>query len=120
MTAARKCTIRSAKNKAVRAQNDTRDAILTAFPQLTRQDVRCAIMGERGADLVMSELAREVFPFDVEVKARAKIALIYDALTQADRGSGIPLAVVKADRKRLLAVLDLEHLIALVALIDRA
>jgi hypothetical protein len=71
-------------------------------------------MGSQGADVILSTAAKDAIPFDVEAKARAKIALLYEALAQAERHPDrIPLAIVKADRKKALAVLDLDHLLEL-------
>jgi hypothetical protein len=103
-------TTASAKAKARALQQLVRDRIMAAFPTLRDGDVVSTSMGAPGADIVLSPAAQEVFPFKVECKARKGIALIYDALEQADRhkGAGEPVAIVKADRKRPLAVIDLE------------
>lgn len=71
-------------------------------------------MGSNGSDIQLSQAAKASIPFDVECKSRAKIALVYDALDQAKRDPDrVPLAVIKADRKRPLAVIDLEDLLDL-------
>lgn len=73
-------------------------------------------MGSPGEDIQLSPAAQERFQFSVECKARAKIALLYEALSQAERPSErTPLVVVKADRKRPLAVLDLDDFMRLIA-----
>lgn len=105
----------SAKQKGRKAQQLVRDAVLAAFPALAPEDVVSCPMGSNGSDLMLSAEARRQFPFSVEVKARAKIALVYDALAQAERGDGLtPVAVIKADRKQPLVVLSLEDFVKLV------
>lgn len=99
----------SAKAKGRKLQQYVRDAILATFPSLEPDDVRSCAMGSGGEDLQLSPAAARLFPYSVECKARAGIALIYDALAQANQGNGRePIAVVKADRKRPLVVMDLD------------
>lgn len=106
----------SAKAKGRKLQQHVRDAILRLFPGLSADDVVSCPMGSTGMDIWLSQAAQDQFPFSVECKARKGIALIYDALDQADRGNElIPVAVVKADRKRPLAVMDFDVFMALVA-----
>ena len=104
----------SAKAKGRKLQQTVRDAILARFPDLEPGDVRSCAMGSNGEDLQLSPLAARTFPFSVECKARAKIALVYDALEQA-RGQNdrTPLAVLKADHRRPVVVMDLEAFMAL-------
>ena len=67
-----------------------------------------------GNDIVLSPAAQRVFPFSVECKRRAAIALIYDALAQAaSQNDRTPIAVVQADRKRPLVVIDLHDFLAM-------
>jgi hypothetical protein len=109
-------TTASAKAKGRKLQQYVRDYILKCFPALSPADVVSCPMGSTGMDIWLSQAAQEQFPFSVECKARNGIALIYDALEQADRGNDlIPIAVVKADRKRPLAVMDFAIFMALVA-----
>jgi hypothetical protein len=83
---------------------------------LTEDDVVSCPMGSGGADVKLSQAAKEAIPFDVECKARNRIALLYEALEQAQRDpKRIPLVVVKADRKKPLAVLDLDDLLLLIS-----
>lgn len=110
----------SVKAKGRKLQQVVRDKLLALFPHLTEDDVRSCSMGSNGEDILFSTSAREAFPWSVECKARAAIALVYDALDQAKSqirpGQTIkPLAVIKADRKRPLAVIDLDDFLSLVA-----
>lgn len=71
-------------------------------------------MGSNGSDIILSQAAKAAIPFDIECKARAKIGLVYDALEQAKRDPNrIPMAVIRADRKKALVVLDLDHFLEL-------
>ena len=107
----------SAKAKGRALQQSMRDAILAKFEHLTSDDVRSTSMGAPGSDILLSSAAKKAFPFEVECKARKGIALIYDALAQAasqhDGETLTNIAVVKADRKRPLVVIDLEDFLKL-------
>lgn len=105
----------AAKAKGRNLQKKVRDAVLKAHPHLTEDDVRSCPMGSNGEDIQLSTAAKAAFPFSVECKARAKIALVYDALEQArSQNSLTPLAVIKADRKDALVVLTLEDFMRLI------
>lgn len=105
----------SAKAKGRKLQQTVRDAILATFPDLEPDDVRSCAMGSQGEDIQLSPAAQRVFPYSVECKRRAAIALIYDALAQAaGQNDRTPIAVVQADRKRPLVVMDLDHFLAIV------
>jgi hypothetical protein len=105
----------SAKAKGAKLQKHVRDAILKAFPTLEPDDVRSCPMGSHGADIIMSPAAQRAFPYRLECKARKGVSLIYDALEQAShhKGAGEPVAIVKADRRRPLAVMDLDLFLSL-------
>lgn len=104
----------AAKAKGRKLQQKVRDAVLAKYPTLTEDDVRSCPMGSNGEDIQLSTAAKAAFPFSVEAKARAKIALVYDALDQARSQNDLtPLAVIKADRKEALVVLTLDDFMAL-------
>lgn len=109
-------SVASAKAKGRKLQQTVRDAILTAFPSLQPDDVRSCAMGSQGEDIQLSPTARALFPYSVECKARKSIGLVYDALDQArTQNTHTPLAVVKADRKKPLVVIELDAFMALLA-----
>ena len=60
-------TTRSRKAKGRRLQNWVRDSLRGLFLALTDDDVKVAIMGERGADVKLSKRAKNVFPYDIAV-----------------------------------------------------
>ena len=67
-------------------------------------------MGQSGLDVQLSERGMQMFGFAVECKHRAKMA-IYDYFRQAEhngKGKIVPLLIIKQDRSKPLAVLDLE------------
>jgi hypothetical protein len=106
----------SAKAKGRRHQQWVRDKIYEAFPQLEEGDVRSTSMGAGGEDLQLSPAARKVFPYSVECKAFKSFA-IYKVLEQASSNcpkGAEPIAIIKGDRQRPLAVIDAEHFLKLV------
>jgi len=104
----------SAKAKGRRLQQTVRDSILNAFPNLETDDVRSTSMGAGGEDVQLSPAARKLFPYTVECKNLAKIA-VYNYYVQATGHNDYePLVVIKQDRSKPLAVVDLEHFMELV------
>ena len=99
----------AAKAKGRKLQQTVRDAIFDKYPNLTLDDVRSCPMGSNGEDIQLSTAAKAQFPFSVEAKARAKIALVYDAIEQAKSQNDLtPLAVIRADRKAPLVVMTMD------------
>ena len=74
---------------------------------LPEEDVKSTSMGAGGMDVQLSAKARESFPYAVECKSHARMA-IYNLYDQAKANSGElkPLLVVKANRRQPLVVLD--------------
>ena len=105
----------SAKAKGRRLQQAVRDAILSQYPSLEPDDVRSTSMGAGGEDVLLSPAARKLFPYSVECKNLSKIA-VYNYYTQAETNSGKyePLVVIKQNRSKPLAVIDLDHFMELV------
>ena len=104
----------SAKAKGRRLQQHVRDAILKTYPTLEPDDVRSTSMGAGGEDVQLSPAARKLMPYCIECKSLAKIA-IYKHYEQAvGHGDYEPLLVLKQDRAKPLAVVDLEHFMELV------
>ena len=105
---------RSAKNKGKRLQNKIRDLILEKFDILESDDVRSITMGDSGEDILLSPVARKVFPFSVECKNQEKLN-IWSALEQAEENSGnhTPLVIFKRNRTKTYAVLEFDKLLEL-------
>ena len=59
---------RSAKAKGRRLQNFVRDALRDKYSKLEEDDIKSAIMGVGGEDIVLSPAARKVIPYSFECK----------------------------------------------------
>ncbi len=104
----------SAKAKGRKLQQAVRDVILATFPKLEPDDVRSTSMGAGGEDVQLSPAARKVFPYSVECKNLAKIAVFNYYEQATGHGDYEPLVVIKQNRSKPLAVVDLDHFMALV------
>lgn len=85
-----------------------RDKILTTFPELEKDDVRSTSMGASGIDVLLSPAANKRFPWAVECKSHARMA-VYSFYEQAESNateSLRPLVVLKANHKQPLVVLS--------------
>ena len=58
-------SVKSRKAKGRRLQNWVRDELLKRFPSLNENDVVCAIMGEKGVDIKLSDKAKKFIPFAI-------------------------------------------------------
>ena len=106
---------RSRKNKGKRLQNKIRDLILETFKdELEQDDVRSITMGDSGEDILLSPVARKLFPFSVECKNQERLS-IWEALIQAEDNSGkhAPLLIFKRNRSKTYAVLEFKELLKL-------
>jgi hypothetical protein len=106
----------SAKEKGRTLQKWVRDRILDLFKGLLApDDVRSTSSGSNGEDILLSSAARALIPFSVECKNLQAIAA-YKWYEQAKGNSGKhePLLVMKANRKKPLAVLDAEYFFGMV------
>jgi len=103
---------KSSKAKGRVLQNLVRDKIVEVFPHFEVDiDIRSAIMGETGEDIKLSKKAREQFPFSVECKSLASVA-VYRHMEQAQANcpkGATPLVVIKENRKKPLAILDFDY-----------
>lgn len=103
-----KTTSKKAKGRYL--QNWTRDIILHEHPSLEEDDVRSTSMGVSGVDIQLSPAAKKLVPFAIECKNRANMT-VYKDYEQAVRNctkETIPIAVLKANRKKPLVVCDAE------------
>ena len=73
-------------------------------------------MGVTGKDIQLSEAAKKKFPYAVECKSRAKIALIYEAMGQASANADgdTPIAIVKQNQSDPLVVMRIEDFFRLI------
>lgn len=104
----------SAKSKGRRHQQWLRDLIYAMFVELESNDVQSRSMGAQGEDLILSPAALRLFPYSVECKHHKAFA-IYSVYKQAvdNCRSGMPLAVIKANHERPLAIVDAEYFVRL-------
>jgi hypothetical protein len=79
-------------------------------------DIENRSMGCGGEDIILSNAARQKFPFSVECKNQQKLN-IWDSLKQAEANSGehIPLLVFRRNHTEAYACLSLDDLLDLIA-----
>ncbi len=79
-------------------------------------------MGSPGADIILSPAAKRLHPYSYEAKAHATgFTKAYAALAQANRNDGLtPVAVIRHDRTKPLAILALDDLRELQRIVRRA
>lgn len=105
----------SAKAKGRKFQQFIRDKILALFPdKLEAGDVVSTSMGAGGVDIKLSPAALRLFPYAIECKKHAKIAIYswYDQAT-SNAGTHEPLLFIQADRRKALVVVDADHFLEL-------
>ena len=109
----------SAKAKGRKLQQYVRDSILNAFPVLHPDDVRSTSMGAGGEDVQLSFSARLTFPYVVECKNRASMA-VYKDFDQATAHNPAwePLLVIKQNGRAPLAVINFDHFMAMRKLLE--
>ena len=105
-------SVKAAKAKGRRLQQDVRDKIIDLLKSrgIQADDVKSTAMGQGGEDVQLSPLARTFLPISVECKSHKGFA-VYKPYEQAELASGInePVLVIKGDRKKPLAVIDLDY-----------
>jgi len=103
----------SAKAKGRRLQQEVRDAILAAFPELQPGDVRSTSMGAGGEDILLSPAAFRCVPFAIECKNQEALN-VWTALQQAAEHSVMDgLLVFKRNKSPTYVALQLDHFLAL-------
>lgn len=112
-------TIAARKQKARLLQQLVRDKILELDSRLVKDDdVRSTPMGNADVDIQLSTAAKEVFPFAVECKASESVSL-WAAFEQAEQHAAknqlMPLAVMKRNRTKALAILTLDDFFKLLS-----
>ena len=107
----------SAKAKGRNLQKWVRNRILDLVHTLEPDDVKSTSMGCGGEDVQLSPAARKKMPISIECKARKNIA-VYSYYSQAKENcpkSIEPVVVIKADRKKPLALVDAEYFLKLLS-----
>ena len=93
---------------------EIRDILHDIDLTLEEDDVKSAIMGESGEDILLSPAARKLFPFSTECKNQEKLN-IWSSLEQAETNSGnhIPIVIFKRNRSKTFVALEFEKLLEL-------
>lgn len=105
----------SKKAKGRNAQKFVRDLLLELYPCLTEDDIRSTSMGAAGADLQLSAAAKQLIGLKFEVKNQERLAGVYSVYDQAvsHQGSEEPVAVLKMNHRKPLALVDLRYFLNL-------
>lgn len=103
----------SCKSKGRRAQQWVRDKLLEWAPHLKQDDIRSTSMGCGGTDIQLSPAAREIYPYDIEVKNTEKLN-IWSAIAQAEQNAkDFALVVFKRNRSEVYVALKFEDFLKL-------
>ena len=104
----------SAKAKGRNFQNKAREMIMEKLG-INEHDIKTAVMGESGMDIILSKEGRDTFPYAVECKKVEKIN-IWKCFEQACENSDdlTPLLVFSKNRSKVLVCFEFKHLLDLV------
>lgn len=102
----------SAKAKGRRLQQEVADALVAACPGvLEPDDVRSTSMGAPGEDILLSPLARRIYPFSIECKNVEKLN-IWQAIEQAkSQGPYKPMVAFKRNNEEIYVAITLKDLL---------
>ena len=105
----------SAKGKGRRLQNYLRDKLYEYFPSLRMGDIKTAVMGESGEDIILSPAARDLIPFSFECKNQERLN-IWESLSQSEENckENIPAVVFKRNRTKTYITLELVEFIKII------
>ena len=105
---------KTAKQKGRLGQQEIRDALLEAFPELEPDDIKSTVMGDTGADIQLSPAARRRYNISVECKNQESLSVwkAYEQ-AQANCGKSEPVLFMKKNRKKALVVIDADYFISL-------
>lgn len=104
----------SAKAKGRELQKHVVKRIYEYFPMLREGDVKSTSMGAGGEDVQLSPAARDLLPLSFECKSNKRHA-VYKIMDQAESNAGDyePVAVIKQNRSKPLAIVDLDYFLSL-------
>jgi hypothetical protein len=101
----------SAKAKGRNLQKWVANQLLAFEPTLEPDDIKSTSMGAGGEDVMLSPAARRVYPWQIECKSYARIA-VYDFYNQAcSHGAHEPVVFIKQNQHKPLAIVDAEYFI---------
>jgi hypothetical protein len=105
----------SCKAKGRRLQQDVCEALVAATNGiLEKDDVRSTSMGAPGEDVLLSPLARKIYPFSIECKNVEKIN-IWDAIKQAESQNRAykPMVAFKKNNEEIYVAVKLKDFLEL-------
>ena len=103
----------SAKQKGRLLQQLVAKKLIESFESFTAQDIRSTSMGCQGADVQLSQAVQDLLPIQIECKNRAAIAIYKDYEQAQTHGKLEPVLIIKQNRSKPLAVIDLDYFIQL-------
>ena len=99
----------SAKAKGRNLQKWAAEKLLKYATELEPDDIKSTSMGASGEDVMLSPAARRVYPWQIECKSYAKMA-VYDFYNQAcSHGTHEPVVVIKQNGCKPLVVVDADY-----------
>lgn len=107
--------ISSAKRKGRKAAVELQQLLLSRFHDLQADDVRVTASSVNGEDLQLSPRARELLPFNFEIKNQERLN-IWQALTQSKHhGKHKPVVAFKRNRTPFYVCMEVETFLDLIA-----
>ena len=105
----------SRKGKGRRLQNFLKEKLYDYFPTLRQGDVKTAVMGESGEDIILSPAARDLIPFSFECKNQERLN-IWESLSQAEENAEnyIAAVVFKRNRTKTYITIELEEFLKII------
>ena len=101
----------SAKAKGRNLQKWAANKLLEHAPSLEPDDVKSTSMGASGEDVMLSPAARKVYPWQIECKSYARIA-VYDFYNQAcSHGTHEPVVFIKQNMHKPLVIVDADYFV---------
>ena len=100
-------------------QNFLKEKLYDYFPSLRQGDIKTAVMGESGEDIILSPAARDLIPYSFECKNQERLN-IWESLSQAEDNSGdyAPIVVFKRNRSKTYIAVELEEFLKLIGETD--
>lgn len=113
---------RSAKSKGRKLQKEVQEKLLRLFEdRLEPDDIRVAIMGQSGEDIILSPAARKLLPYSFECKNTEKLN-IWSAIEQSQDNckEGLtPVVAFRRNHTKPYIAIELEHFLELISSIDK-
>ncbi len=99
--------IRFNKRKGNKLQRQVVKAILDFFPSLSKEDVISCPPSVHGVDIILSDKAKEVFPYQIECKNLERMKYLWDMYEYAEniKGEGKTVLITKRNQKPPLVVM---------------